>query len=398
MQVIVRVQRLQQVLGGSSGAADTYEYSINNGSSWSSYTSGSAITTTGATTNVLIRVSRSAGSYGCTATGPTTIVTWPVSSTPISPTLSTATPSNGTTICAGYNAGTVTGAGGSGGSTGAANEYQYSINGGSTYSAYTNGSAITTTGATTSVIVQSRRTAGSYGCTNSVWTTICIWPISAPTVNPTLNTATPASGTSICAGYSPSATITAGSGGSTGATDTYEYSINNGSSWSAYTSGSAITTTGATINVLIRVSRSAGNYGCTATGPTTIVTWPVSSTPISPTLSTATPANGTTICAGYNTGTVTGTGGSGGSTGAANEYQYSINGGSTYSTYTNGSAITTTGATTSVIVQSRRTAGGYGMYKFSMDNNLCLANISTNSESDIKYSHTSKWNFNMCRL
>ncbi|MFZ4413713.1 MAG: hypothetical protein ACOYOV_11555, partial [Bacteroidales bacterium] len=46
------------------------------------YTSGSAITTTGATTNVLIRVSRSAGSYGCTATGSTTIVNWPVYPTP----------------------------------------------------------------------------------------------------------------------------------------------------------------------------------------------------------------------------------------------------------------------------------------------------------------------------
>ncbi|MFZ4413424.1 MAG: hypothetical protein ACOYOV_10110 [Bacteroidales bacterium] len=362
--------------GGSAGATDTYEYSINNGTTWSAYTSGSAITTTGATTNVLIRVSRSAGSYGCTATGPTTIVTWPISSTPISPTLSNATPANGTTICAGFNTGTVTGAGGTGGSTGAANEYQYSINGGTTYNTYINGAVITTTGATTSVIVQSRRTAGSYGCSNSAWNTICTWPISTPTVNPTLNTATPASGTSICVGYSPSATITAGTGGSAGATDTYEYSINNGTTWLSYTSGSAITTTGATTNVLIRVSRSAGSYGCTATGPTTIVTWPISSTPISPTLSTATPANGTTICAGFNTGTVTGTGGSGGSTGAANEYQYSINGGTTYNTYTNGATITTTGATTSVIVQSRRTSGSYGCTNSSWTT-ICTWPIST---------------------
>jgi len=66
----------------------------------------------------------------------------------------------------------------------------------------------------------------------------------------------------------------------------------------------------------------------------------------------ASPASGSTICAGFNTGTVTGTGGSGGSTGAADEYQYSINGGTGYSAYTNGAAITTTGATGSVIIQS----------------------------------------------
>ena len=166
--------------------------------------------------------------------------------------------------------------------------------------------------------------------------------------------------TTICAGYSPSATITAGSGGSTGAADLYEYSIDNGGAWSTYTSGSAITTTGATGNVLIRVSRSGGSYGCSGTGPTTIVTWPVSSSPTAPALSSASPASGSVICAGFNTGTVTGSAGSGGSAGAVDEYQYSINGGSTYNAYTSGSAITTTGATTSVIVQSRRTGGSYG--------------------------------------
>ena len=346
--------------GGSAGSADTYEYSINNGSNWFAYTSGAAITTTGAAGNVLIRVSRSAGSYGCSSTGPTTIVTWPVSSTPAAPALSSALPATGTTICAGFNTGTVTGAAGSGGSTGAADEYQFSIDGGSTYNTYTNGAAIATTGATTSVIVRSRRTAGSWGCSNSAWATISTWTIGSATVNPALNTATPADGTSICAGYSPSATITAGSGGSAGSADTYEYSINNGSNWFAYTSGAAITTAGATANVLIRVSRSAGSYGCSATGPTTIVTWPVSSTPTAPALSSASPATGTTICAGFNTGTVTGAAGSGGSTGAADEYQVSIDGGSTYNTYTNGAAITTTGATTSVIVQSRRTSGSWG--------------------------------------
>jgi len=244
--------------------------------------------------------------------------------------------------------------------SGAANEYQFSINGGSTYSSYTNGAAILTTAATTSVIVQSRRTGGNYGCSTTGWSTICTWPVSSATINPALNVATPVNGTSICAGYAPGATITAGSGGSSGAVDLYEYSINNGANWSVYTTGAAITTAGATVNVLIRASRSAGSYGCSATGPTIIVTWPVSAVPVAPTLGTASPSTGSTICAGFNTGTVNGTGGTGGSSGAANEYQFSINGGSTYSSYTNGAAILTTGATGSVIIQVRRTGGNYG--------------------------------------
>jgi hypothetical protein len=347
--------------GGSSGAADIYQYSIDNGSIWSTYVSGAAITTTGATGNVMIRASRSAGSYGCSATGPTTIVTWPVSAAPVAPTLSAASPANGSIICVGYNTGTVTGTGGSGGSTGAANEYQVSINGGSTYSAYTNGAAITTTGATTSVIVQSRRTGGSYGCTNSAWSTICTWTVGSTPTAPTLSSASPANGSIICAGFNTgTVTGTGGSGGSTGAADEYQYSINGGTGYSAYTNGAAITTMGATTSVIVQARRTGGSYGCTNSAWSTICTWTVGSTPTAPTLSVASPATGSIICAGFNTGTVTGTGGSGGSTGAANEYQVSINGGSTYNAYTNGAAITTLSASGSVIVQSRRTGGSYG--------------------------------------
>ncbi|MEI6697087.1 MAG: Calx-beta domain-containing protein, partial [Bacteroidota bacterium] len=344
--------------GGSNGAADLYQYSINNGTAWSTYTSAATITTAGATTNVLIRVSRSAGSYGCSATGPTTIVTWPVSSVTVNPTLNIASPASASTICAGYSP-SATIIAGSGGSNGAADLYQYSINNGTAWSTYTSAAAITTTGATTNVLIRVSRSAGSYGCSATGPTTIVTWPVSSATVNPTLNIASPASASTICAGYSPSATITAGSGGSNGAADLYQYSINNGTAWSTYTSASAITTTGATTNVLIRVSRSAGSYGCSATGPTTIVTWPVSSVTVNPTLNIASPASGTTICAGYSPN-ATITAGSGGSNGSADLYEYSINNGTNWFTYTSGSAITTTGATTNVLIRVSRSAGSYG--------------------------------------
>ncbi|MCX6237610.1 MAG: hypothetical protein NTY07_08655 [Bacteroidia bacterium] len=344
--------------GGPTGAADEYQYSINGGSTYSAYTNGSAITTTGATTSVIVQSRRTGGGV-CATSAWSTISTWTIGTTPAAPTLSAASPANGSIICAGFNTGTVTGSAGSGGSTGAADEYQYSINGGTSYSTYVNGAAITTTGATTSVIVQSHRTGGSYGCSNSAWSTISTWTVGSAPAAPTLSVASPANGSIICAGFNTgTVTGTGGSGGSTGAANEYQYSINGGGTYSAYTSGSAITTTGATTSVIVQSRRTGGSYGCSNTAWSTISTWTVGSTPVAPTLGVASPASGSTICAGFNTGTVTGAAGSGGPTGAADEYQYSINGGSTYSAYTNGAAITTTGATGSVIVQSRRTGGG----------------------------------------
>jgi hypothetical protein len=344
--------------GGSTGAANEYQVSINGGGAFSAYTSGAAINTAGASGSVIVQARRTGGSYGCTSTSWATICAWTIGTTPLAPSLGSASPGNGSSICAGFNTGTVTGTGGSGGSSGAANEYQVSIGG--AYTAYVSGTAINTFGATGNVIVQARRTGGSYGCSSTAWVTICTWSVSSATVNPILNVATPASGSTICEGYSTSATITAGSGGSIGAADTYEYSINSGVTWFTYTSGSSINTTGATGNVMIRASRSGGSYGCSGSGPATIATWPVASAAVAPTLGSASPASGSTICAGSNTGTVTATGGSGGSSGSANEYQFSINNGASYNSYVNGAAISTTGATGSVIVQARRTGGSYG--------------------------------------
>jgi hypothetical protein len=211
------------------------------------------------------------------------------------------------------------------------------------------------------VVVQSRRTGGSEGCSNSSWSTICTWTAGSTPAAPTLSTASPASGSTICAGFNTgTVTGTAGSGGSTGAVDEFQYSITGGSTYYAYTNGTAITTSGATTSIIVQSRRTGGSYGCSNSGWSTICIWTVGSTPIAPTLSTASPANGSTICAGYDAGTVTGAAGSGGSAGASDEYQYSIDGGITYYAYTNGSAITTTGAATSIIVQSRRTGGSYG--------------------------------------
>jgi len=197
---------------------------------------------------------------------------------------------------------------------------------------------------------------GTPDCAPATWAASCrkLTVIPQP-VLPTLGTATPTNGTSICQGQVTNAVINAGSGGS-GATDTYEYSINGGGAWAPYSSGTNIITTTATTSVQIRVSRSAGTaLGCNAVGPTVIATWPVYPQPVAPVLNVATPVNGTTICQGENV-SATITPGSGG-TGAADTYEYSINGGGAWNPYSSGTNIVTTTATTSVQIRVRRSAG-----------------------------------------
>lgn len=346
--------------GGSTGAADSYQYSINGGGSWASYTPGATISTTGATGSIIIQSQRSGGTYGCTGTGWVTIATWTVSTAAVAPTLNVATPLSGNTVCTSFGNVSATTNAGSGGSTGAADAYQYSINGGSTWSSYTPGTNIATAGATGSIIIQAERTGGSYGCTTAGWNTLATWPIAATVVAPTLNTPTPATSNSICAGYNVSATTFAGSGGSTGAADAYQYSINGGSTYNTYTPGSTINTTGATGSVIIRAERTGGSYGCTTVGWNTLATWSINAATVAPTLNTASPASGSTVCTSFGNVSATTNAGSGGSTGAADAYQYSTNGGSTWSSYTPGNNIATAGATGSIIVQAERTGGTYG--------------------------------------
>jgi len=282
--------------GGGTGAADTYEYSINGGTTWSPYTSGASINSATATTSIQIRVSRSAGTgTSCAAAGPSVIITWPVSPQPTYPTLNTKTP-NVSDICQGQLV-SATANPGSGGSAGATDTYDYSINGGSTWTTYTPGANINTSTATGTVIVRAGRTGGTgAGCTSGSGP-IATWTVSPQSVTPTLNTKTP-NVASICPGTNVNATINAGSGGSPGAADTYQYSTNGGSTWSAYTSGTTINTASATTSVQVRVSRSGGSgTGCTAAGPSVIATWNISTTPaaFTPTIATTTP-----LCMGGN--------------------------------------------------------------------------------------------------
>lgn len=62
---------------------------------------------------------------------------------------------------------------GNGGYTNATDEFQYSINGGSTWTNYTPGASINTATATTSVQVRARRLAGLLSaCNTTAWSTL----------------------------------------------------------------------------------------------------------------------------------------------------------------------------------------------------------------------------------
>ncbi|MDP1622761.1 MAG: hypothetical protein Q8M08_10540, partial [Bacteroidales bacterium] len=257
-------------LGASASAGIINWYSASTGGS--SLGTGISFTTPSILTTTTYYVDATAN--GCT-TASRTAVTATVSNIPVAPTLSVASPTTGSSICAGYNSGTVTGNAGTGGGTGAVDEYQVSINGGSSYSAYTSGNAINTSGAAGSVIVQSRRTGGTgTNCTTTAWSTICTWTIASAPTAPTLSAANPTNGSTICSGFNiGTVTGTGGSGGSTGAANEYQVSINGGSTYSAYTSGSAINTSSATGSVIVQSRRTAGSYGCTASSWSTICTW-----------------------------------------------------------------------------------------------------------------------------
>jgi hypothetical protein len=125
------------------------------------------------------------------------------------------------------------------------------------------------------VEIQTRRTAAY--CDNSAYTTIG-WNVEATPIAGVL-TKTP-DVMNVCENEIVSATLFAGNGGN--GTDELEFRTNNGtwSAWTAYTSGSAISTTGLS-GVEIQTRRTASYCESTAY---TAVNWIVEATPVSGTL------------------------------------------------------------------------------------------------------------------
>lgn len=240
--------------GGGAGATNVYEYSVNGGAFWYSYTSGAAINTDTATGQVLIRVVRNPDPSvtGCNAV-PTIIALWNVYPQVVPPTIASTSPATNE-ICQGEEVSAII-TPGSGGGVDAEDTYEYRINGGS-WQAYASGNGITTNSSTSSVEIRVSRSAGiGNGCTagsnNYVWTA---YPVP---VQPTLDTPDPVA-TEICLGQSVSATFVAGSGGGAAAVDTFRISLDGGTTWALYTPGNSVSTASATGDVIIEGYRTSG--------------------------------------------------------------------------------------------------------------------------------------------
>lgn len=188
-----------------------------------------------------------------------------------------------------------------------------------------NGSTIslptgTLTSTTTfNVLATNTTTSCSVQLTNTATVTVEATP-----VNPTLATATPASSSTVCQGSTVSATFTAGSGGN--GTDSYEYSLDNGSSWAAYTPGNNLTV--GTQTVLIRGKR---NATVCATSWTTLATWNVELTPVAAPLTKQ--PNTDAVCSGETVRAAWINHGTGGNGTYTYEYRTSTNNGTNWTSW-----------------------------------------------------------------
>jgi|GEM_PF-1027244 len=338
--------------GGSGGVSpvDVYESSTDGGATWAAYTPGNLISSaTPGTDRIRIRTRRESSGTGCTNSGYNT-VTWTVVAQPVAQTI-TKNP-DVAEVCTG---GTVsaTFSGGSGGIL-PVDVYESSIDGGSTWSAYTPGNPLSSaTPGTDRIRIRTRRESAGPGCTNSGYNTVT-WTVVAQPVAQTITKNPDVA--EVCTGGSVSATFSGGSGG-VSPVDVYESSTNGGSTWSAYTPGNPLSSaiTG-TDRIQVRTRRESAGTGCTNSGYNT-VTWTVVAQPVAQTI-TKNP-DVTEVCTGGSV-SATFSGGSGGVS-PVDVYESSINGGSSWSAYTPGNPLSSaTPGIDRIQVRTRRESSGTG--------------------------------------
>lgn len=333
---------------GGVNCSDSLRVSLNNGGNWAGYQSGATVNTTGASV-VLIQGRRQGCTpgAGCSETSWTTLAQWNINAQPVGPILLTSLPDlpqvcEGQEVSATFTAGT--------GGVGCTDSYRYSTDSGNTWLPYTSGSQIQTLGATT-VIVQGWRsgcTSGA-GCTGTAFADLSVWEVIPQPFGPSLATKVPdllvaSEGTMVSATFNP------GTGG-IGCTDTFRFSTDNGQSWAAYSPGTDINTTGASL-ILVQGARAGcdSGTGCSGTGFSTLASWLVNAPPVAPSLASKTP-DVAEVCELVPL-SATFTAGDGG-VDCQDFYRYSIDSGDNWLTYIPGDQIVTLGPTY-VLIQVRR--------------------------------------------
>jgi len=199
---------------------------------------------------------------------------------PVAPTLNTATPSSGTTVCVGATVKATANAGSSGTGT-CSNEYRFSIDGGANWSTYTLDADITAVSAGTNrVQVQARRICDGNGCDGAAesFATIAQWSVNNDPTAPTVLSISPASGSTICFGTSVAASFQTYTNGTGTCVNEFQYSSDGGASWDPYIAGSSIVAdNGGTGAIQIQTRRVCDGLACDGSGEnfTTIADWNV---------------------------------------------------------------------------------------------------------------------------
>lgn len=243
-------------------------------------------------------------------------------------------------------------------------EYQTSYDG-VTWSAIQNSIPTLSNSGTTNVTGYIRFRA-SYACGYSPWRTYSwlLYPqIVAPTASEVYPVDFPFVTNYVCSTDSMYVVFNPGYGGSAGASDEFEYTTDGGTTWLPYLNGQKIRTTyGVSLSYGIRTRRISPNIPgslCNTSTPYKYYGyWTPYRVATAPTLLTKTP-NVASFCKGAYTNVsaniLSGNFGVPGQ--ATNQYQYSIDAGNTWLTYTTGANISTTNAVDSIYIRARRLDG-----------------------------------------
>jgi hypothetical protein len=240
-------------------------------------------------------------------------------------------------------------------------EYQLTYDGGGTWSpiSTTDYTLVNTTNKTLPSSIRVRANyMGNAGCDESPWTTVSWTLYATPTAPEAITIFQPETLEDVCSTDSMYIIFKNGYGGGPASYDQIQYTT-NGFTWNTYTSGQKIPTiTGVGRTYAIRARRVADPAAsqCNSTPFTYWGYWDPFTAPTAPTLNTKTP-NTATVCSGTNVSATINGGTAGKSPNAINQYEYTIDGGLNWATYTSGTNISTSSAQDSVMIRTRRVDG-----------------------------------------
>ncbi|MFM1991916.1 MAG: hypothetical protein RJA99_4873 [Pseudomonadota bacterium] len=325
---------------GNLVGGGTWEYTTDGGTTWlagtgTSFTLAGGAGATGTTYSVQVRQSDIAGNLGTSALRSITVD----AVAPTAPTIALASDTGTSATDTITRIGTVDVTDLEGGTT----LWEYSTNAGTTWTAGTGGTIVFSDGAY-SVITRQVDLAGNVGASSTTLT------FTVDTIAPTVpTTAITDTGTSASDGITSNGLVTVGG---LDAGTTWDYSTNNGVSWTAGTGTTFALAQGGPYQVLVRQTDTAGNASTSTLRTVTVDT----TAPLAPTLALAADT-GSSASDGITTnGTINVTGLEGGST----RWEYSVNAGTSWSTGTGSTIVFATDGARTVIARQVDAAGNTG--------------------------------------